>query len=275
MSSETALQCLIDCKSLTANMLRRKYKREANSHRNMHQRKFTEGRTVHPAFKVFRDFLAHVGPCPCAKATLDRTDNTDPEYAPGKVRWADKPTQNSNKGDSLLFYYSRTRETYTVNRLAKLRKIAPNTIRKRKERGWSDDEIIESKRHAAEGEVTSNPGKSKQRNEKPQSNQPHRPETGQEIKFQRNADYAAWYRQKNGEEYCLADYELIRDTGMEFGIVVTPEGYQWKFEKWWREWRAHINRKNLPGWAQELIARIEGTSIAEIKRREDDMRARL
>jgi hypothetical protein len=138
---------LIDCQSLGATELRRRYPREANTHRNMLQRAKTAGRTIHPDFYTFRDFLAHVGPCPCSGATLDRIDNNDAEYGPGKVRWADKRTQNSNKGDTLLFNYSRTGETYAVSRLAKLRKVSPSAIRKRKERGWTDDEIIEGKRN--------------------------------------------------------------------------------------------------------------------------------
>src|SRR5690242_7798856 len=91
--------------NLSANALRKRWPREANSHRNMLQRGPTQGRVIHPAFRNFRDFLLHVGPKPSRGATLDRIDNTDPEYGPGKVRWADKRTQNSNKGDTLLFYY--------------------------------------------------------------------------------------------------------------------------------------------------------------------------
>jgi len=58
------------------------------------------------------------------------------------VRWADKRIQNNNKGDTLTFYSSATREVFTTSRLAKLQRVSPTTIRKRLERGWSDDEII-------------------------------------------------------------------------------------------------------------------------------------
>lgn len=149
MSNNPSPDYLLDCQTLTASELRRHYRAEANTHRNMLQRAGRQGRTIHPDFRVFRDFLALVGPRPCPGATLDRIDNNDLEYAPGKVRWADKRTQNSNKGDSLLFCYSRTGDTYTTARLAALRKVRPSTIRKRKERGWTDDEIIEGKRHTA------------------------------------------------------------------------------------------------------------------------------
>jgi hypothetical protein len=134
-----------EVQKFSATELRRRYPAEANSHRNMLQRAQTRNRVIHPEFREFRRFLAHVGPRPCKGATLDRIDNNDPEYGPGKVRWADKRTQNNNKGDTLLFHYSRTGETYTVSRLAKLQRVKPSTIRKRKERGWTDDQIIEGK----------------------------------------------------------------------------------------------------------------------------------
>jgi hypothetical protein len=158
---------LLDCHTLPATELRRRYRAEANTHRNMHHRAKTQGRKVHPAFKVFSDFLTHVGPRPCPGATLDRIDNSDLEYAPGKVRWADKRTQNSNKGDSLLFYYSRTGDTYTASRLAKLRKVSPGAIRKRKQQGWTDDEIVERKRHGAQVNADSSPPSSAPREKRP------------------------------------------------------------------------------------------------------------
>lgn len=132
-----------DCETLSAMDLRRRYRREATCHRNMLSRRKTQGAVVSPLFEEFRSFLKIMGPMPVAGATVDRIDNSDPEYAPDKVRWADKRTQNSNKGDSLTFHYSRTRDTYTTSRLARLQNVSPAAIRKRFERGWSDDEIIE------------------------------------------------------------------------------------------------------------------------------------
>ena len=125
--------------------LRDKYPAEANCHRNM-LRRAKAGRTVHPQFYKFRDFLRAMGPRPCAQATVDRINNSDPEYAPAKVRWADKPTQNSNKGDTLLFHCAKTGESFTTSRLAKLQKVDPGTIRTRWRRGWTVAEIIAGKR---------------------------------------------------------------------------------------------------------------------------------
>jgi hypothetical protein len=252
---------LLDCHTLPATELRRRYRAEANTHRNMHHRAKTQGRKVHPAFKVFSDFLTHVGPRPCPGATLDRIDNSDLEYAPGKVRWADKRTQNSNKGDSLLFYYSRTGDTYTASRLAKLRKVSPGAIRKRKQRGWTDDEIVERKRHGAQVNADSSPPSSAPREKRPPITSKRAPGLllCRDVIWERNARYAAWCRETEGQECCLADFDFLRETAAEFGIQLRPEVYEKRFAKWWAEWQPHVIRENLPEWAQNLIAKIEAS----------------
>jgi hypothetical protein len=137
---------IADCECLTPMELRRRYPGEASSHRNMLSRQRARGAIIHRAFREFASFLRHVGPKPTKHSTLDRIDNTDPEYAPGKVRWADKRTQNSNKGDSLTFHDRHSGEVFTTSRLARLQGVSQSTIRKRHERGWSDLEIIEGAR---------------------------------------------------------------------------------------------------------------------------------
>lgn len=44
----------------------------------------------------FDNFIAHIGPKPHAKLSLDRIDN-DRGYEPGNVRWVDRATQQSNR----------------------------------------------------------------------------------------------------------------------------------------------------------------------------------
>ena len=134
---------LLDCQNLSAMDLRKKYPSEATSHRHMLEREEKLDRTIHPRFRKFRDFLADVGPKPFPKATLDRIDNDDPEYAPGKVRWADKRTQTNNRMNTLLFQ-SDGRQ-FLSSELAKLQKVSPSTIRQRRQRGWSDQCIIAGK----------------------------------------------------------------------------------------------------------------------------------
>lgn len=147
-------KCLSDCVTLTKTELRRRYPREATSHRHMLEREKDLGRVIHPEFRKFSDFLRHVGPIPAGRATLDRINNTDPEYGPGKVRWADKPTQNSNKGTTRSFQCSRTGAYYSVRQLAKLQGVSAAAIRKRAERDvWSNDDIIAGKRLPPEPKI--------------------------------------------------------------------------------------------------------------------------
>jgi hypothetical protein len=135
---------LLDCQTLTRMELRKKYPGEATSHRHMLERAASHGRTIHPQFREFREFLAAVGPQPFPKATLDRRINDDPEYAPGKVRWADKRTQSNNRHNTLLFQSSDGRH-FLSSELAKLHGVKPSTIRQRRQRGWSDEAIIAGK----------------------------------------------------------------------------------------------------------------------------------
>jgi hypothetical protein len=135
---------LLDCQTLTRMELRKKYPGEATSHRHMLERAVSHGRTIHPQFREFRKFLAAVGPQPFPKATLDRRINDDPEYAPGKVRWADKRTQSNNRRNTLLFQSSDGRQ-FLSSELAKLQGVEPSAIRQRRQRGWSDESVIAGK----------------------------------------------------------------------------------------------------------------------------------
>ena len=108
------------------------------------------GRFVNPAWKKFRDFLLDMGPKPEPKRKyeLDRIDNTDPEYGPGKCRWANDRVQNNNKSDTLVFV-SVDGKKFTASELAKRQGVKVSAIQKRRSRsGWTHDEIIEGARRA-------------------------------------------------------------------------------------------------------------------------------
>jgi hypothetical protein len=133
-----------DCRTLRAMELRRKYPGEATCHKDMLAREASLGRSIHPQFRKFRDFLAIVPLKPFPKATLDRINPNDPEYAPGKVRWADKRTQSTNRSCTLLFQ-SSDGQSFTSDQLAKRQKVSLNAIHQRRQRGWSDESIIAGK----------------------------------------------------------------------------------------------------------------------------------
>lgn len=131
-----------DLQTLTKMQLRAKYKAEESCHKNMLRRVKTKGAVIHPNFRKFDSFLSIMGSMPQKGMTVDRIDNNDPEYAPHKVRWADKSTQNSNKSDSHIFVCATTGKTYSTAQLAKLHGVSLSAIRKRKSNGWTMDEII-------------------------------------------------------------------------------------------------------------------------------------
>ncbi|WP_156938167.1 hypothetical protein [Mesorhizobium sp. WSM3626] len=119
--------------------LRSRYNPEANSHRN---RKNKAKANFSPELSDLRDFLLYVGPMPQPGMTLDRINNDDPQYAWNKVRWATKKVQNNNKSDTGTYTCSTTGNTVTTSELAQRQGVGLDTIRKRRKRNWTDDEII-------------------------------------------------------------------------------------------------------------------------------------
>ncbi len=259
-----------DCETLAAMELRRRYRREATCHRNMLSRRKARGAVVSLLFEDFRSFLKFMGPVPAEGATLDRIDNADPEYAPGKVRWADKRTQNSNKGDSLLYQYSRTGDNYTTSRLAKLQNVSAATIRKRFERGWTDDEIIEGKKAqqviapprplSPEG---SRPAAS--RNSSPVAYQrPEVPRSAAQIEFERVAERFRWEREEYGEEALVCTLEELNNHELPLPPI-TEEQYERYFLKFWPSHRPHLNFWNARPSHQRLIEKIDPDYVAKQK----------
>ncbi|MFC6446616.1 hypothetical protein [Shinella zoogloeoides] len=262
-------------KSARAMVLRGRFKAEENAHRNMLQRA-KNGKVVHPSFKSFRDFLLHVRPMPGKGMTLDRIDNDDPEYAPGKVRWADRHTQNNNKSDTLTFYYSRTRDVYTTSRLSKLQNVSPDAIRKRRCQGWTDDEIIEGKRtssvpkpHVTKGATGAvGPASSKfpaglytpaqlallSRSEKQLT-------SASDIMFHRDAHYQQWERSTNGTEHMLPTYEEFLELGEEFAVM-TPESHKRGFLSRWGNLRPHVIYGNLLPHQKAMLAEYDPAWVA-------------
>jgi hypothetical protein len=130
------------CETWSAMKLRNHYKAEETTHRNMLRRAKDRGHPVHEDFRDYRSFLSiilrEIGPKPFPRATLDRINNDDLEYAPGKVRWADKSTQSNNRGVSLSFQSNG--KQYTSAQLAKRQGVSQSAIHKRLSRGWTHDE---------------------------------------------------------------------------------------------------------------------------------------
>lgn len=264
---------LSDLQHLKAMQLREKYRREATSHRLMLSRSKRRGNTVHPALWEFRSFLKVVGPMPVSRATLDRIDNSDRDYAPGKVRWADKRTQNNNKADTLTFHDQRTGEVFTASRLAKMHGVSPSAIRKRFERGWSDTEIIMNARSSGRPLIGQQlappplPPSEVQHRRKPtygkQSSEP-RPMSWEELAFARAklefeataAEFAA-ARAKGEEEPLLATPSVMNED-LPLGVSpVTDESFLRRFRMLWPSYRPHTKFSNASSYHQHAIELID------------------
>ncbi|WP_292288847.1 hypothetical protein [Marivita sp.] len=268
MDDPAYAELLHDLDNMTKMQLRKKYSGEACSHRNMLSRRKTHGAKVHGSLQAFPDFLRHVGPKPTKKATLDRSENDDREYAPGKVRWADKQTQNRNKGDSLIFTCPTTGRYFTASQLATKQGVKPATIRSRRARAWTDAEIIAGERQDA------------RRVRKPRTS----PSVHVHHATGRSAAQIAFERAKKSVERERAE------TGVEPFICTPAEmqeifsddpglcnGEEWlrqaeksflrnKLPKYWKEYGPHINFNALTPEQQVWVMRIDPDQRQNLER---------
>jgi hypothetical protein len=130
-----------DLRHLRRKDLIERYSAEWNCFRGMKGR----ARTGAAVLARFTDFLSVLGPCPAPGWTVDRIDPFDPEYAPGKVRWASKVTQANNRTNTIMLAGSDGR-VRPIAEWARLTRQKADTLRKRYERGWTDVEIINGER---------------------------------------------------------------------------------------------------------------------------------
>ena len=250
---------LHDLGTMSTMALRAKYAGEANTHRNMLQRVKTCGAVVHPALRSFPDFLLLVGPKPTSRATLDRIDNHDPEYALGKVRWADKTTQNRNKGDSLIFTCPNTGRSYTASQIAAKQEVSPTAIRKRRRQGWTDGEIITGERASTVGVAAIEP--------KPAVIRPCAPPlTLAQRLLKERREYCEFIRQTEGCEYFICTpAELQAEVADDFPQCRGPEWLRSceenflhkKLPQWWQQYGPHIRFHALQPHQQAWVLRID------------------
>jgi hypothetical protein len=267
-------------KSSPAMALRRRYKAEANAHKNMLSRR-AQGAIVHPDLHDFRSFLLLIRPMPGKGMTLDRINNNDPEYGPGKVRWADRHTQNNNKSDTLTFYYSRTGDVYTTSRLAKLQHVSAGAIRKRRRDGWTDDEIVEGKRSVSQPRNQTATGTIAPPS--PASRFPiglYTPRqlallarseaqlsSAADIQFHRDAHYRQWCRENQGEESMLPTYEEFHQIFEAHAAGITREVHKRGFLRHWKDFRPHVVYRDLKPYQKAMLAEYdpEWTAAQEAK----------
>jgi len=134
-----------DIETLSLTKLRQKYSSESYSHMNMLARRKTHDAVVHEKFLKFKSFLGFMGPVPAPGYTLDRLDSADPEYAPGKVRWASKKEQALNKQNVILLKGANG-DLRPLTEWAEILKIPATTLKSRKARDWTDAEVLYGKK---------------------------------------------------------------------------------------------------------------------------------
>lgn len=98
------------------------------------------GITYAPEWDDFEVFLAHVGPRPSSKHSIDRIDNNG-NYEPGNVRWATSKEQNQNRRDN--HYLTHNDETLVVSEWSRRTGIDHRRITRRiTQLGWSVEKAL-------------------------------------------------------------------------------------------------------------------------------------
>jgi DNA-binding Lrp family transcriptional regulator len=144
-SDSRRMQLRRDVRHLRRKDLIKRYSAEWNCFRAMKGRASRGVAVVDPRLDRFKNFLEVLGPCPRRGWTVDRIDPFDPEYAPGKVRWASKVTQANNRTNTIMLSSADGR-VRSLAEWARATRQKPDTLRKRYERGWADEEIISGTR---------------------------------------------------------------------------------------------------------------------------------
>ena len=94
------------------------------------------GRGIRFEFASFEEFVAHMGPRPSLKHSLDRIDN-DGHYEPGNVHWATDADQARNKRNNVLITIGGV--TKIQHDWARQYGIKHQVIWDRRNRNWCDE----------------------------------------------------------------------------------------------------------------------------------------
>jgi hypothetical protein len=94
------------------------------------------GIRVCPAWDLFEQFYADMGPRPSPAHSIDRTDN-DGNYEPGNCRWRTRSEQQRNRRNNHLLTYQG--KTQTIAAWAEETGLRPMTLSYRISAGWGTE----------------------------------------------------------------------------------------------------------------------------------------
>jgi hypothetical protein len=125
-----------DCQALTATKLKERYPATYQAFFAMkHVRSNPiaeggQGAIIHDSVNTLPKFMRALGgPRRHAEMTVERLDYLDPEYAAGKIEWADKKQQARNRGTNSLVRNPRTNAWGPIAQIAEEIGIPAGTIR--------------------------------------------------------------------------------------------------------------------------------------------------
>ena len=121
-----------------SSMMRRCYNQAVERYPNYGGR----GIIVCDRWHAFENFLADMGKCPSAQHTIGRRDN-DGNYEPENCRWETDEEQANNRSNNVRLEHNG--ENLTVAQWARRTGLPEWHIRRQKQRGWSDSDIIEGR----------------------------------------------------------------------------------------------------------------------------------
>ncbi|BAK75882.1 hypothetical protein NH8B_1050 [Pseudogulbenkiania sp. NH8B] len=134
---------VVDADTLTATQLRKKYHGEYSSWRNMKYRAKIKNKPIGAELVDFYSFLKVMGLRPNTEYTLDEIEHGK-GYIVGNVRWADKLQQAQNQQHSITLTYNGV--TKPLSQWAAEVGMPYQTLYKRYQQNWSDEEILHGKK---------------------------------------------------------------------------------------------------------------------------------
>ena len=114
-----------------------------NQNSEVYARYGGRGISVCPRWDDYGNFVEDMGRRPGPGYSIDRIDN-DGDYEPSNCRWATRQEQARNNSQNRLLTYDG--RTMSASTWAEALGINPGTLRRRVQRGWTDEQALTVKK---------------------------------------------------------------------------------------------------------------------------------